>query len=131
MKFNFLTVCEIFIKLKFSKSIQNIRTLENFGRFLLIPSTWDISLWCTHAWKYALSRPEEWSKIVIGMQKLGNEKKSLSYLKASSQISAPSLDPDFNPKWCLRFDLKFISQVQRSSKSSSKIKFKKQVKKSS
>ena len=36
MKFNFLTVCEIFFKLKFSKFIQNIRTLECFGKFLLI-----------------------------------------------------------------------------------------------
>ena len=33
---NFLTVCEIFFKLKFSKSILNIRTLDVFGKFLLI-----------------------------------------------------------------------------------------------
>ena len=31
-----MTVCEIFFKLKFSKSIQNISTLESFGKFLLI-----------------------------------------------------------------------------------------------
>ena len=36
MKFNFLTVFEIFFKLKCSKFIQDIRTLERFGRFLLI-----------------------------------------------------------------------------------------------
>ena len=36
MKFNFLTVCEIFFKLKFSKFIQDIKTLESFGKFLLI-----------------------------------------------------------------------------------------------
>ena len=36
MKFNFLTVCEKFINLKFSKFIQDIRTLESFGKFLLI-----------------------------------------------------------------------------------------------
>ena len=35
MKLNFLTVCEIFFKLKFSKFIQDIRTLKNFGKFLL------------------------------------------------------------------------------------------------
>jgi hypothetical protein len=32
----FLTVCEIFFKLKFSKSILNIKTLDVFGKFLLI-----------------------------------------------------------------------------------------------
>ena len=32
----FLTVCEICFKLKFSKFIPNIRTLESFGKFLLI-----------------------------------------------------------------------------------------------
>jgi hypothetical protein len=37
-KFNFLTVCEIFFKLKFSKYNQIIRTLESFGKFLLIVS---------------------------------------------------------------------------------------------
>ena len=31
-----MTVCEIFFKLKFSKFIQDIRTLESFGKFLLI-----------------------------------------------------------------------------------------------
>ena len=31
-----MTLCEIFFKLKFSKCIQNIRTLESFGKFLLI-----------------------------------------------------------------------------------------------
>ena len=36
MKFNFLTVCEIFFKLKFSKFIQDIRTQESFVKFLLI-----------------------------------------------------------------------------------------------
>ena len=35
-KINFLTVCVIFFELKFSKFIQNIRTLERFGKFLLI-----------------------------------------------------------------------------------------------
>ena len=35
MEFNFLIVCEIFFKLKFSKFIQDIRTLESFGKFLL------------------------------------------------------------------------------------------------
>ena len=36
MKFNFLTDCEIFFTLKFSKFVQNIKTLESFGKFLLI-----------------------------------------------------------------------------------------------
>ena len=36
MKFNFLTVCEIFFKLKSSKFIHDIRTLESFGKILLI-----------------------------------------------------------------------------------------------
>ena len=36
MKFNFWAVCEIFFKIKFSKFIQDIRTLESFGTFLLI-----------------------------------------------------------------------------------------------
>ena len=36
MKFNFLTVCEIFFKLKFSKFVIDIRTLERFGKFFLI-----------------------------------------------------------------------------------------------
>ena len=36
LKFNFLTVCEIFFKLKFSKFFKDIRTLESFGKFLLI-----------------------------------------------------------------------------------------------
>ena len=31
-----MTVCEIFFKLKFSKFIINIRTLDVFGKFLLI-----------------------------------------------------------------------------------------------
>ena len=31
-----MTVCEIFFKLKFSKFIQNIRTQNVFGKFLLI-----------------------------------------------------------------------------------------------
>ena len=42
MKFNFLAVSEISFKIKFSKSIQDIRKLENFGKFLLIVSSWDI-----------------------------------------------------------------------------------------
>ena len=33
---NLLTVCEIFSKLKLSKFIENISTLESFGGFLLI-----------------------------------------------------------------------------------------------
>ena len=32
----FVTVCEIFFKLKFIKTIQNISTLQNLGRFLFI-----------------------------------------------------------------------------------------------
>ena len=36
MKLNFLTIGEIFFKLKFSKSIQDIRTLKSFGKFLLM-----------------------------------------------------------------------------------------------
>ena len=35
-KIKFLTVCEIFFKLKFSKFMQNIRALIVFGKFLLI-----------------------------------------------------------------------------------------------
>ena len=35
-KINLLTVCEIFFKLEFSKFIQNTRTLESFGKFLII-----------------------------------------------------------------------------------------------
>ena len=35
MKFNFLTGCEISFRLEFSKYIQD-RTLESFGKFLLI-----------------------------------------------------------------------------------------------
>ena len=35
-KFDFLTVCQIFFKLKFSEFIQNFRTLNVFGKFLLI-----------------------------------------------------------------------------------------------
>ena len=31
-----MTVCEIFFKLKLSEFIQDIRTLESFGKFLLI-----------------------------------------------------------------------------------------------
>ena len=31
-----LTVCEIFFKLKFSKFVQNFRTINVFGKFLLI-----------------------------------------------------------------------------------------------
>ena len=36
LDFNFLTLCEILFKLKFSKFFQNISTLESFGKFLLI-----------------------------------------------------------------------------------------------
>ena len=36
MKFSFLTVFEIFFKLRFSKFIQDIRTLESFGKSILI-----------------------------------------------------------------------------------------------
>ena len=39
MKLNFVTVCEIFFKLKFSNFIQDIRTVESFGKFLLIVYT--------------------------------------------------------------------------------------------
>ena len=36
LNFNFLTVCEILFKLKFSRLNQNISTLDVFGKFLLI-----------------------------------------------------------------------------------------------
>ena len=36
LQIHFLVVCEIFFKLKFSKFIQDIRTLESFGKCLLI-----------------------------------------------------------------------------------------------
>ena len=34
-----MTVCQIFFKLKFSKFIQNFRTLDVFGKFILIVET--------------------------------------------------------------------------------------------
>ena len=63
-----MTVCEIFFKLKFSKFMQNIRTLIVFGKFLYIVMA--ASFWCIdhvpdlgHSEKFQLNsrRLERWA----------------------------------------------------------------------
>ena len=52
LNFNFLTVCEILFKLKFSKFNQNISTQDVFGKFLLIVK--NINKYFLGCEKYAL-----------------------------------------------------------------------------